>query len=348
MYSLKKARSDWRRPIALGILCFGLLAAFAGAAELKPDTIEAFDRYVRITEEERATKTRKSGTFLWIDSQEESLRKQLHERLARGEIVTKRLETRDDNRPIRIPHGIVHHWVATIFIPGATLPQTMTLMENYASYPQLFSFGVQQSKVLSQEKEDFQVQLRMFRKASSPLFYNVDLDDRYRRVDAGHGYRRSRSTRIAELADVGKPTEHELPVGNDRGLLWRLDMDWSCEEENGGVFLQIELIALSRGVPAIIAWLANPYIQSIPQEYLEKVLQAMRSGAAAQAAPHAMPSSSRRPVVAPSGIRTTNVILRLLVISGFLDIYNEVGADEVGIEATGSIISVLDSYPEIL
>jgi hypothetical protein len=33
---------------------------------------------------------------------------------------------------------------------------------------------------------------------------------------------------------------------------------------------------------------------------------------------------------------------------GFPNIYNEVGADEAGIEATGSIISVLDSYPEIL
>lgn len=284
MYSLKKIRSDWRSPTALGILCFGLLAAFAAAAELKQDTVQAFDQYVKVTEEERAAKRRKSGTFLWIDSQEDALRRQLHERLARGEVVTKRLETHDDNRPIRIPHGLVHHWIGTIFIPGATLPQTMSLMENYPSYPQLFSFGVERSKVLSQDKKDFEVQLRMFREARSPVFYNVDLDDRYIRVDAGHGYRRSRSTRIAELADVGKPTEHELPIGNDRGLLWRLNLDWSCEEENGGVFLQIELIALSRGVPAIIAWLANPYIQSIPQEYLGKVLQAMRSGMAAQAA----------------------------------------------------------------
>jgi hypothetical protein len=295
IYSLKKARGNWRCPAALGILCFGLLAAFAVAAELKQDTIRAFDQYVKVTEEERAAKLRKSGAFLWIDSQEDPLRRQLHERLARGEVVTKRLETRDDNRPIRIPHGLVHHWVATIFIPNATLPQTMALMENYPAYPQLFSFGVQQSRVLAQEKNHSQVQLRMFREARSPVFYNVDLDDRYFRVDERHGYRRFHSTRIAELADVGKPTEHELPVGDDRGLLWRLNLDWSCQEENGGVFLQIELIALSRGVPAIIAWLANPYIQGIPQQYLEKVLQAMRSGLAAQAAPHAMPSTSQKP-----------------------------------------------------
>jgi len=291
IYPLKKAPGGWRWPAALGILCFGLLAAFAAAAELKQETIQAFDQYVKVTEEERAAKMRKSGAFLWIDSQDDALRQQLHERLARGEVVTKRLETRDDNRPIRIPHGLVHHWVGTIFIPRATLPQTMALMENYPTYPQLFSFGVGRSQVLSQEKNHSQVQLRMFREARSPVFYNVDLDDRYSRVDANHGHLRSRSTRIAELADVGKPTEHELPVGNDRGLLWRLNLDWSCQEENGGVFLQIELIALSRGVPAIIAWLANPYIQSIPQQYLEKVLQAMRSGVAAQTTPHPTPPS---------------------------------------------------------
>ena len=53
-YSLKKPRSDSRWPAALRTLCFGLLLAFAArATELKQDTIQAFDQYVRVTEEER-------------------------------------------------------------------------------------------------------------------------------------------------------------------------------------------------------------------------------------------------------------------------------------------------------
>jgi len=108
----------------------------------------------------------------------------------------------------------------------------MALMQNYPAYPQVFSFGVQQSKILSQEKDTFHVQLRMFRQARSPVFYDVNLDDRYSRIDASRGYRRSRSTRIAELADVGKPAERVLPVGDDRGLLWRLNLDWSCQQES--------------------------------------------------------------------------------------------------------------------
>jgi hypothetical protein len=47
-----------------------------------------------------------------------------------------------------------------------------------------------------------------------------------------------------------------------------------------GVFLQIELIALSRVVPPSSRAWRLPH-QSIPQEHLEKVLQAMRSRVAA-------------------------------------------------------------------
>jgi len=63
-----------------------------------------------------------------------------------------------------------------------------------------------------------------------------------------------------------------------------------------------KLIALSRSVPAIIAWLANPYIQNILQEYLEKVLQAMHSGLAVQTTPHAMSSSFREPSIAKRSV----------------------------------------------
>jgi hypothetical protein len=290
----KKCASDGRRRTARRTLNFVLLAAVtAGAAQLKQDTIQAFDRYVKITDEERAAAQRKTGAFLWIDRQPEKRRQQLLEKLNKGEVVVERLETRDDNRRIQIPYGIVHHWIGATFIPGATTQQTIALMENYGNYPELFKFGVDRSKIKSREGDNFQVQFRIFRKGGSSIFYNVDLDDRYSRPDASRAFRRTRSTRIAELADAGKPAEHELPVGDDRGFLWRLNIDWSCEEKNGGVYLQAELIALSRGLPAMFAWLVNPYVRGIPQEYLEKILGAMRWDLTAKPAVPERPPSPR-------------------------------------------------------
>ena len=89
-------------------------------------------------------------------------------------------------------------------------------------------------------------------------------DDRYIRLDGDRASRLTRSTEIIEIEDLGKRTEHELPVVNDRGFLWRLYIHWSCEEKDGGVYLQTELIALSRGLPAMFAWLANPYVSRHP------------------------------------------------------------------------------------
>jgi hypothetical protein len=43
-------------------------------------------------------------------------------------------------------------------------------------------------------------------------------------------YSRAYSTRVAEVTDPGTPREHELPVGKDRGLLWRLFGYWFYEE----------------------------------------------------------------------------------------------------------------------
>ena len=234
------------------------VAAMAAAAELKQDTIQAFDHYMKITEEDREARLRRSAMFLWIDREPEARRRSLYERLKRGDIVIERLETRDDNRPIRVPHGIIHHYVAVVFIPGTTVRQSVALMENYARYPEVFKFGVEGSKVLRHKSDAYEFQLRMFRKGNSSVFYVADFCDQYVVMDTTHSYRRSRSTRIAELSDVGKPSEHELPVGKDRGFLWRMNTDWSCEQKDGGVYAQIELITLSRNVPAIFAWLADP------------------------------------------------------------------------------------------
>ena len=40
--------------------------------------------------------------------------------------------------------------------------------------------------------------------------------------------------------------------------MWRLNFDSRWVERDGGVYLQVEFLALSRTVPAVFAWLVNP------------------------------------------------------------------------------------------
>jgi len=84
------------------------------------------------------------------------------------------------------------------------------------------------------------------------------------------------STRIAEVQNSDKPNERELPVGNDHGYLWRLDNYWCIEEKDGGTYVQVESVGLSRSIPAIFAWLINPLIRNIPRAVLSDLLNATR------------------------------------------------------------------------
>ena len=59
-----------------------------------------------------------------------------------------------------------------------------------------------------------------------------------------------------------------LPVGNDHGYMWRLNLYTRYLEKDTGVYVQIEFVGLSRNVPGLVAWLVNPYVRSIPSEYL--------------------------------------------------------------------------------
>jgi hypothetical protein len=63
------------------------------ALQARNVTIQAFDYYMKITEEDREARLRRSAMFLWIDRQPEAHRRSLYERLKRGDIVIERLET---------------------------------------------------------------------------------------------------------------------------------------------------------------------------------------------------------------------------------------------------------------
>lgn len=176
----------------------------------------------------------------------------------------------------RIPHGLVHHWLALGFIPGATRDQAMALAQDYARHAQLYAPDVQRAEILSHEDQHFTVYFRFYRKTIVTAVYNTEFSADYFRPDSSRGYSVSRAVRIAEVQNPGKPDEKELPVGNDRGYMWRLNLYSRYLEKDDGVYIQIEFLALSRSVPAIFAWLVNPYIRSVPRDYLSRYVSATR------------------------------------------------------------------------
>ena len=102
------------RWFALAVLAVAPLRA----AELKPQTLEAFDRYIRQTEERLAS----SKVFLWADELPERA-----QRARAGQVVVAPFHKKPE---IGVPDGLIHDWVGSVFISGATLERTLALVQD--------------------------------------------------------------------------------------------------------------------------------------------------------------------------------------------------------------------------
>src|SRR6266849_4423610 len=279
----------------------------AGAAELKQETAEAFNQYVRMTEDRMTEGMRDGRTFLWVDSFPELQRDKLYIQLRQGAIVIEQLETLEKEKRIRVPNGLIHHWIALGFVPGVTLGQVLALMQDYDHHEEVYKPDVLRSRLLNADGNYFKVYLRLRQKAIITAVFNAEFDVSYFPLDENRANSRSYSTRIAELENPDRSDEREKPVGNDLGFLWRLYSYWRFQEKDGGVYVQLESVALSRSVPVLLAWVVNPLLKSIPREYLSRFLISTRAAltnksaaVSFRASPSMKQLSTRFFLVAPS------------------------------------------------
>ena len=264
-------------PALLMMLTLIASSAPVEAADLRPDTLDAFNRYVRVTESRMEGELHGQGPFLWLDRLPQAERLEAYARLRRGEIVVTRLVTRDGGREIDSPHGLIHHWIGTAFAPHATVERAVALMKNYDRYHEVYSPNVRRSRTISRQGETFKVYLQLFMKKIISVVLNTEYDVRYNRISNARVHVRSYSTKIAEVQDPGTPSEREAPIGQDSGFLWRFYNYCSLEERPEGTYVQCESLSLSRGIPAGLGWIVGPFVTSIPRESLEFTLGSMRN-----------------------------------------------------------------------
>jgi hypothetical protein len=272
----------WNRSALLLSLLFlpALNAATTNASELKPHTVKAFQHYEELTEARIQRELSTPGQFLFIDSLPEAQREEEISRLKSGQVYIRTLTTKDNDRKIEIPDGLVHHWLAIGFIPKARLEQVVQVTQDYPHHADFFKPDVQRAELLSHDGEHYRVYFRFYRKAIVTAVYNTQFDIDFTQIDPTHEYSLARAVRIAEVRNPGEKDESERPVGNDRGYLWQLDLYTRYLETRDGVYVQVEFLALSRSVPAIFAWLVNPYIKSVPRDYLTNYVGQLRKAVA--------------------------------------------------------------------
>lgn len=256
-----------RTPLA--IVC--LLAAFSigvGAAVLDADTAAAFQRYVQLTEQRMHSEVARNTSFLWIDTLPPERRADLQKGLHQGGVMIERLRTRDGAKAIDVPNGLIHHWIAVVFVPRATLKDAVALMQDYDRHADYFAPAIVASKTLDHRGSRFKVALRFHVKKVISVTMDTENDAEFFHPAGDRAHSRIRSTRVTEIADAGTPQEKAKPAADEHGFMWNLNTYWRFLERDGGTYIQCESLTLSRDVPFALAWIIRPIVTQMPRESL--------------------------------------------------------------------------------
>jgi hypothetical protein len=243
-----------------------VLAASAAGAQMRPETSAAFDRYTRAAEA-RMDRDQKSGKFLALG------------RSKHDEVYAVEQEVTENGKHIDIPGGTVQHWLGALFMPGVKLADVRAVMQDYNNYKTTYNPDVIASKLIKAEGDDYDVFLRLYKKQIVTVVFNANYHVHYSTPAPNRMMVRSVATRIAELRDPADPNRGELPAGDDRGFLWKLNSYWRFEEADGGVYAECEAISLSRDVPRLLQGMVNMFVRRFPRESMRSTMEATRRAA---------------------------------------------------------------------
>jgi hypothetical protein len=265
------------------ILLAVLLALFATAEarpvgwfSLREATLQAFSSYVVKTEAQNAEGLLR-GPFLWVDALPDKDRSAAMTKLTAGEVVVRRLSINGAGGNLEVPGGMIHDWEGIIFIPGAKIDDVMRVLQDYDHHATYYAPDVARARIESRDGNQFHVFLRFRRQKLVTVVLNTEHHVTYWRDSPLRAHSRSSAVRIAQVEDPGGPHEKEKTPGQDDGFLWRMETWWRMEERGGGVYVQNQVVTLTRDIPTGLAWLIEPFITNIPKETLEFTLQATRT-----------------------------------------------------------------------
>jgi hypothetical protein len=241
----------------------------ANASELKPETVNAWNAYVRNADLHMKERVEGKVSFLWTD--ESSDRRQ---QVGRGEIPVAPVLSHGTQK---VPNGLIHHWIGGVFIHGATIDSLSAVMQNYDAYRDFYKPVVVDSRTISFMPANPTFWMRWQTKV---LFITAAIEGQYQahhvRVDWRRGYDISDSIVVQEIENYGRPGERLLPDGTGSGYVWRLHSIARYEQREGGVDLELEAIALTRDIPASVRWFVSPIVNHLSTNSLAATLQQTR------------------------------------------------------------------------
>lgn len=240
----------------------------AKPVQLDPQTLAAFDAYIHNVETEMEKTLHGTKPFLWSE-----LTPERSQQVSRGQVIAQFWSGRG---PVKVPHGLIHDWIAAAFIPEATINEVLAVIQDYDNHKNVYKPEVIDSKLISREGDNFQIYLRLLKKKIITVVLDTDHQVHYRPLDRTRWICRSYTSRTAEVENAGSRNERVLQPDTGYGFLWRLCSYWRFEERGAGVVVECRAISLTRDVPFGLGWAIEPIIQKLPKESLIKTLEDTR------------------------------------------------------------------------
>jgi hypothetical protein len=255
------------------VLVFSASFVTVVAARLKPEAEAGWTKYVTATERRIGLELAARDRFLALDFTSDAAADR--RAVLAGEVVVHAAEPLDGaGEGIEVPSALVHHWRGAVFVPRATVDAVFAKLQRGDLLTQ--QEDVLRSAILERAPGRLKVFLKLQRSKFVTVVYDTEHVVTFARVSPTRATSQSTATKIAELEDANTSKEHELPAGDDRGFLWKLNAYWRYEEVHGGVIVECESISLSRTVPAVVRYVVGPLIDSTAKESMTRTLEAIR------------------------------------------------------------------------
>jgi len=240
-----------------------------GAATLKPETKAAWDAYLQAASVAMQARLQPGAHFLWLDDEPE-----------RAEAIRTRgpyIAPVGRHIPKKVPSGLIHDWLGVGFIPNVKIEDILKIVRDYDRYKEVYRPGVIDSISHGTDGVKDLFSMRLVNKSAiAKTALDTDCEASYFRVDDRRWYGVSNTTHIQEVDKFGTPQQRTLPEDQGTGLIWKLSSFTRLEERDGGVYAELEAIALSRDIPAAFRLFVTPIVRRVSRDSLATSLHQTR------------------------------------------------------------------------
>jgi hypothetical protein len=241
------------------VILLGVVGALAPpllcAAELQAKTSQAYDAYLDRARQAFLTRVHRG-----------------HAELPQGAGGVLSAGPALEDGIVRLPGGLVHHWVARAFVRGVTLQEAVAVSSAFASYRTVYK-AIIASDMLARDGDTYRVLMRVKEgEAGISAVLQIVSTVRYVYPTARTAYAVSDSLDIREVKNPGARDERLLRAGRDSGYLWRANTFTHFIEYDHGVYVETETLGLSRQFPPLLGWIIEPIARRLGRRSVETSL----------------------------------------------------------------------------